>query len=135
MAKEFIVTALLPATPHEIYQAWLSSDGHSKMTGSSATISPDIGGEFSAWDGYIMGRNLELEKDKRIVQSWRTTEFNADEPDSHIEITLQAVGNQTKLTLRHTELPPHGGQYEQGWVESYFDPMKDYFASLSRARR
>lgn len=135
MAKEFIVTALLPATPHEIYQAWLSSDGHSKMTGSSATISPDIGGEFSAWDGYIMGRNLELEKDKRIVQSWRTTEFNADEPDSHIEITLQAVGNQTKLTLRHTELPSHGGQYEQGWVESYFDPMKDYFASLSRAKR
>ena len=135
MAKEFIVTALLPATPHEIYQAWLSSDGHSKMTGSSATISPDIGGEFSAWDGYIMGRNLELEKDKRIVQSWRTTEFNADEPDSHIEITLQAVGNQTKLTLRHTELPPHGGQYEQGWVESYFDPMKDYFASISRAKR
>jgi len=135
MAKEFIVTALLPATPHEIYQAWLSSDGHSKMTGSSATISPDIGGEFSAWDGYIMGRNLELEKDKRIVQSWRTTEFNADEPDSHIEITLQAVGNQTKLTLRHTELPPHGGQYEQGWVESYFDPMKDYFASISRATR
>ena len=135
MAKEFIVTALLPATPHEIYQAWLSSAGHSQMTGSTATISPDIGGEFSAWDGYIMGRNLELEKDKRILQSWRTTEFTPDEPDSHVEITLQQVGNQTKLTLHHTDLPPHGGQYEQGWVESYFDPMKDYFASLSRARR
>jgi activator of HSP90 ATPase len=128
MAIEFTVSVFIPASPEEIYSAWMSSEGHSLMTGGSANISSDVGGEFEAWDGYIHGKNLELEYGKRIVQSWRTTEFSDDESDSRIEITLEAVGDQTKLTLHHTGLPPHGGQYEQGWIESYFEPMLEYFA-------
>jgi len=127
MAIEFVVAALIPASPEEIYKAWLSSEGHSRMTGSPASVSAEVGGEFEAWDGYIYGRNLELEDGKRIVQAWRTTEFKEDERDSRIEITLEPVGDETKVTLKHTGLPPHGGQYEQGWVESYFEPMKEYF--------
>jgi len=128
MAIEFIISALIPADPQEVYSAWLSSEGHSQMTGSPASVSAEVGGEFEAWDGYIHGRNLELEYARRIVQSWRTFEFNEDDPDSRLEITLEPVGEQTRLTLRHMELPPHGGQYEQGWVESYFEPMQEYFA-------
>jgi len=127
MALEFTVSTILPANPEVVYDSWLSSDGHSRMTGSPATVSTEVGGEFDAWDGYIQGRNLELNPGKRIVQSWRTAEFTDDEPDSIIEITLEPVGDQTKLTLHHTGLPPHGGQYEQGWVDSYFEPMKEYF--------
>jgi uncharacterized protein YndB with AHSA1/START domain len=130
MAIEFVVSTLLPATPEEIYHAWLSSEGHSKMTGSAATVSAEVGGEFDAWDGYIHGKNLELVPHKRIVQSWRTSEFSGDEPDSRIEITLEPAGKLTKLSLHHSGLPPHGGQYETGWVESYFEPMKEYFTSL-----
>jgi activator of HSP90 ATPase len=129
MAIEFVVLALFPASAEEVYDAWLSSKGHSGMTGSPATISAVVGGEFDAWDGYIHGKNLELVPGKRIVQSWRTSEFSTDEPDSRIEITLEPIGDKTKLTLKHTGLPPHGGQYEQGWVESYFDPMQEYFSS------
>jgi activator of HSP90 ATPase len=128
MTIEFVVSALFPASAEEIYNAWLTSEGHSNMTGSSASVSAEVGGEFDAWDGYIHGKNLELEPGKRIVQSWRTSEFSKDEPDSRIEITLKPVGKQTKLTLKHTNLPPRGGQYEQGWVESYFEPMKEYFS-------
>ena len=129
MALEFTVSTLLPATPEEVYHAWLSSEGHAQMTGSPARISARVGGEFTAWDGYIHGKNLELRKDQRIVQLWRTSEFSTQEADSRIEITLEKVGNQTRLTLHHTGLPPHGGQYEQGWVDSYFEPMKEYFLS------
>ena len=129
MAIEFIVTAIIPASPEEVYNAWLSSEGHSGMTGSPAFCSANIGDEFTAWEGYIQGKNLELEYGKRIVQSWRTTEFSDDEADSQIEVTLEPVGDQTKLTLHHTGLPPHGSQYEQGWVELYFDPMKEYFSA------
>jgi uncharacterized protein YndB with AHSA1/START domain len=116
MALEFTVSTILPANPEVVYDSWLSSDGHSRMTGSPATVSAEVGSDFESWDGYIQGRNLELNPGKRIVQSWRTSEFTEDEPDSIIEINLELVGNQTKLTLHHTGLPPHGGQYEQGWV-------------------
>ncbi len=133
MNKEFTVTALFPASPQEVYQAWMTSEGHSQMTGSPANISSQVGGEFTAWDGYIQGRNLELEPDERILQSWRTAEFAADEPDSLIELILEPVGSQTRVTLHHTQLPPHGGQYEQGWVDSYFEPMQEYFSRLQSA--
>lgn len=131
MPIKFVVTSLIPATPIEIYNAWLSSGGHTAMTGSPASITARVGDEFEAWDGYIHGKNLELEPGKRIVQTWRTTEFSADEPDSRIEITLEPIGKQTKLSLRHTGLPPHGRQYERGWFEAYFEPMKEYFTGLS----
>ena len=129
MAIEFVVSTTLPATPDEIYDAWMSSEGHSAMTGSPATISPVVGGEFEAWDGYIRGKNINLEPGLLIVQSWRTSEFSDDEEDSLIEINLKPVGDQTELTLRHSRLPPHGTQYKDGWVESYFEPMEEYFAS------
>lgn len=132
MAIEFVVSAVIPASPQEVYHAWLSTKGHSGMTGSPAKISDKVGGTFDAWDGYIHGKNLELVPNTRIVQSWRTSEFSNDEPDSMIEITFEPIGSQTKLTLKHTGLPPHGKQYEDGWVESYFEPMKEYFNRLNK---
>jgi activator of HSP90 ATPase len=104
------------------------------MTGSPASVSDVVGEEFDAWDGYIHGKNLELEPHKRIVQSWRTSEFEANEADSRLEITLEPAGEQTRLTLHHSGLPPHGGQYEEGWKESYFEPMKEYFGSRKTGR-
>ena len=130
MAIEFVVSALLPATPVEVYDTWMNSEGHAAMTGSPASISAEVGGEFDAWDGYIHGKNINLERGMLIVQSWRTSEFSDAEDDSLIEINLKPVGDQTELSLRHTNLPPHGMQYKDGWVESYFEPMKDYFSSL-----
>ncbi|MFZ2096647.1 MAG: SRPBCC domain-containing protein [Anaerolineales bacterium] len=127
MNIEFVVSAIIPALPEEIYQVWLSSEGHSAMAGSPASISAIVGNEFNAWDGYIHGKNLERVPGIRIVQSWRTSEFSADEPDSRVEITLESAGKQTRLTLKHTVLPPSGWQYEQGWIESYFEPMQKYF--------
>jgi activator of HSP90 ATPase len=129
MAIEFVVTTLLSASPDEIYHAWLSSEEHSKMTGSPASMTSEEGGEFIAWDGYIHGKNLELEHGRRIVQSWRTSQFSQGEEDSQIEVILESMGNQTKLTLRHSGLPPHGTIYEEGWEDAYFQPMREYFSS------
>ena len=71
MTYNFELSDVLPATPQAIYDAWMSSDGHSAMTGAPATIDPQLGGAFEAWDGYIAGRTLLLESGRRIVQSWR----------------------------------------------------------------
>jgi uncharacterized protein YndB with AHSA1/START domain len=127
MSVEFRISDLIPATPEEVYSAWFDSEKHAAMTGGSAEVSNQIGGKFSAWDGYISGKNLELNPPLRIMQSWRTTEFAESDPDSLLEITFVTEGNQTRITIRHSELPDHGMQYQQGWVESYFNPMKRYF--------
>ena len=89
MANETIlISEVIPATPQRIFSAWLDSGQHSSFTGSQAAVSPFVGGAYSAWDGYVRGKTLELNDGTRIVQSWRTTEFPGDSPDSRLEITL-----------------------------------------------
>ncbi len=127
MPTEFEVSGLIPATPEDVYKAWLDSDQHEKMTGSPAKVSDQVGGEFIAWDGYIAGLNLELEPYSRILQSWRTTEFDEADPDSMLEIKFDVQHDGTLVTIRHTNLPDHGMQYQQGWIDAYFTPMKAYF--------
>jgi activator of HSP90 ATPase len=124
---EFTLKTHIKASPEAIYKAWLSSEGHTAITGGAAEATDQIGATFTAWDGYISGKNLELEASRRIVQSWRTTEFSEEEPDSQIEILLEAKDGGTELTLIHTQVPPHGEQYIQGWEDHYFSPMKEYF--------
>ncbi len=129
MTDSFEISTVLPTTPQRVYLAWLSSDEHSAMTGGAAQIDPTVGGTFNAWDGYIIGTTLELEPLRRIVQSWRTTEFPDDASDSRLEIVLEAVTPGTQLTLKHSHIPTgQGASYESGWVENYFDPMKRYFS-------
>ena len=127
MTIEFRVSDLIPAAPDKVYQAWLNTEQHTGMTGGKAVISDEVGGEFTAWDGYISGKNLELNPPLRIFQSWRTTEFETSDPDSLLEITFVAEGPATRVTIRHSELPDHGMQYQQGWIDAYFKPMKEYF--------
>jgi uncharacterized protein YndB with AHSA1/START domain len=132
----FTLTTTIPASPQEIYEAWLDSVTHSEMTGSEASTSDETGAEVSAWDGYITGRNLELVPGERIVQSWRTTKFTDEHEDSRITVTLEAVEDGTLLTLEHTNVPDGQTSYEEsGWEEYYFDPMKNYFANRKGARR
>ena len=125
---EFEVSALISATPEEIFDAWLDSRGHGEMTGSPAKTSPEPGADFEAWDGYIRGRNVVLERPARIVQAWRTSNFGASDPDSQIEVLLEPKSDGTEVTIHHTRLPAHGSRYETGWRKHYFEPMQSYFA-------
>lgn len=128
MKKGFKISAVIPAKPAEIYKAWLSTKGHTAMTGSTAKVTGNVGGKFSAWDGYIFGRTLELKPNKRIVQAWRTTEFPDEAPDSRLEISLDAVKGGTKITLTHTTMPEdQAAEYKQGWEDFYFKPMREFF--------
>ncbi len=129
MSYDFELVCELPASPQAVYEAWLSSAGHSAMTGAKAKASKKLGAAYSAWDGYIVGRNLELDYNRRIVQSWRTTEFAGGDPDSTVTVELTPLGAETRLTLRHAGVPDGQTSYENGgWREFYFEPMQAYFA-------
>ena len=110
MAFEFTVSDVIPASPEQVYAAWLSGKSHAAMTGGGpATGSTKVGGRFTAWDGYIAGKNLKLEPGRRIVQSWRTTEFKDGDAEGH-------------------------NGYKTGWQSCYFDPMKVYFLAAAKKK-
>jgi uncharacterized protein YndB with AHSA1/START domain len=122
-------SAVIPAQAEAIYAAWMSSKGHGEMTGSGAKVTGRVGSLFSAWDGYISGKTLELKPHSRILQSWRTTDFAEEEPDSLLEVVLTRTKSGTRVTLNHSKIPAgHGPEYKKGWIDFYFKPMKEYFA-------
>lgn len=124
---DFIVTQEFSVSPEVIYKAWLDSEQHTGMTGGFADCSSEVGGGFTAWDGYISGTNIDLEPNSRIEQSWRTTEFDDDENDSRIVISLTPSAKGCVLRLQHFDIPDGQPDYAKGWNDHYFEPMLEYF--------
>ncbi len=128
MKNEFTVSETLSASAEMIYNAWLSTQGHTLMTGSPAKVDGRVKGEFTAWDGYIWGTFVELDASKRILQAWCTSEFPDDANDSLVEVLLEEKDGKTKITLLHSNIPEgQADSYKQGWEDFYFKPMREYF--------
>lgn len=122
------LVAEFDVSPQSIYEAWLDSEEHSAFTGSSASVEGRVGGQMTAWDGYISGVFEELEPYNRIVQTWRTTEFPEGSHASRLEVQLAESEAGTIVTLMHSDIPDGQGEmYSEGWEEYYFRPMRAYF--------
>jgi uncharacterized protein YndB with AHSA1/START domain len=92
MPLEFIrLSSPLPASASRVYDAWLDSHEHTIMTGSRATVEARIAGRCTAWDGYIEWEILDLEPGRRILQTWRSSEFPAGHPASLLEVRFRDV--------------------------------------------
>lgn len=127
MKESFEVKDIIAASPTQIYNAFLDSTVHTRMTGGEAECGKNIGDKFTAWDGYIEGSNIELVPNKKIVQHWRTSEFEAQDEDSRLVIHFNKVENGTEVAIEHSNIPKGETQYLQGWIDHYFTPMKSYF--------
>ncbi|MBI4361141.1 SRPBCC domain-containing protein [Candidatus Micrarchaeota archaeon] len=116
-------------SPKQWYDAYMTSNGHTQSTGGTAKIDAKVGGKMTAWDGYIWGNFTELVSGNKIVQTWRTSEFPDDAPDSQLVFTIKKTANGCQVTLDHTNIPKgQGKSYDAGWKDHYFEPMKEYFA-------
>ncbi len=103
------------------------------MTGSKATCTARKGGRFTAWDGYITGKNIALTQGKKIVQDWQTTEWPEGYGPSILEISLEKKGDGTELSLVQSKVPASQAKdYDKGWHDFYWNPMKDYFARMDK---
>ena len=74
----------LPASPHEVYLTLTDSKRHSAFTGAKARMPKKLGGSMSAYEGYISGTVHGFFPDRGLLQTWRTTEWPKDYPDSRL---------------------------------------------------
>ena len=126
--SKIIDRIIIPATSKEVYDAFIDPKKHSKFTGSKATGKPNVGSTFSAWDGYITGKYVELEEGKKIIQNWITTDWPQDFPTSRLELTFKDLGNKTEIKMVHSDIPVNQeADLRQGWIDFYWKPLKDYF--------
>jgi len=121
----------LPASPAALYSMYLDPLEHAAFTGGGrAAITPVPGTEWSAFDGRIHGRVLALTSGRQIVQSWRSFEWQSDDPDSILVLTLGPAGSGTRVDLAQVDVPER--LYEtllSGWPSRYWQPWRAYLQS------
>ncbi len=118
---------LLPASPSAVYSALVESEAFSAFTGGQAAhIDAKDGGMISLFGGKILGRNVELLPNERIVQAWRAGNW-AEGHFSLVRFDLVKNGDATSLRLTHANYPAGEDQHlEAGWHKMYWEPLKTY---------
>ena len=115
------------AEAQKVYDALMDSKKHSQFTGSECVISKKAGGKFTAYGGYIKGVNLELVPGKKIVQSWRASDW----PEGHYSkaiFILERKGKNTVLSFMQENVPEQFfDEISEGWKEHYWGKMKEKF--------
>ena len=123
------------ASPKRIYEALTDAKQFQKvqliggeiaakdLEAKPAQISMEAGGPFSLFGGYIIGRQIELVPNQRIVEAWREVTW---EPGwfSIVRFELNEQGTGTKVIFDHTGFPAGAGDHlATGWKRNYWDPM------------
>lgn len=118
---------VIAAPPDEVYGVLMNSKRHAKLIGSTARISPKVGGKFTAYDGWIQGKNLALVPGKKIVQLWRGDDWEKG-AWSKLAITLSKTKTGTKLLMVHAGVPAEfAADIAKGWKDYYWEPLKKMF--------
>jgi activator of HSP90 ATPase len=117
------------ASPREVYDMIMDSRKHGSLSGEPARISKKVGGKFTAWGSHLSGMNLVLKPGKKIVQAWRATGWWPD----HYSIAIFDISKTrggSKLKFTQIGIPPgrYSGHY-RGWIETYWTPMQEIFAT------
>lgn len=121
------------STPAELYELFMDSAKHTAATGAPAKVSRKVGGKWSAFGGMILGKNLSLLPNRMIVQSWRSSAWKADDPDSILVVRFKKTRSGVAINLAHVGVPPydHKGVTE-GWRKYYWETWGEYFKARKR---
>jgi activator of HSP90 ATPase len=100
-----------------------------KLADKASQISPDAGGAFLLFGGYIMGRQIELVPNTRLVQAWRTASWGSG---LYSVVTFELIdhGKGTQLIFDQKGFPESEGEHlNQGWHSHYWEPLDKYLSA------
>jgi activator of HSP90 ATPase len=93
------------------------------LPGKPTEISPEPGGAFVLFGGYITGRNIELVPNQRIVQAWRAGSWDPG-VYSIARFELVEQGSGCKIAFDHTGFPKGEAEHlASGWKAHYWEPL------------
>lgn len=133
--KTIVLTERFHCRPHDIYTTLLDENRWKGFTQSKAKISQEVGGQFSIFDGAVMGVNMKLEEDKLIMQKWRFQNWH-DGHYSTVCLTFEEpeIG-VTIVKLTQTDVPEedrYGNatvveNTQRGWKDLIFHKVRAVF--------
>jgi activator of HSP90 ATPase len=129
------------ASRKRVYEALTDAKQFQKVTQLSAAVQSGMakgnipaeivaepGGRFKFFNGFIVGRNLELVPNERIVQAWQVAYWPAGDW-SLVKFVLVEQGSDTKLIFDHTGFPKGDADHLlEGWNGNYWQPLAKFLA-------
>ena len=124
---------VVAASPARIYAALTDAAQFTKLTALGgmtgvrpAEIGRVEGSPFSLFGGVIVGRHIELVRDRRIVQAWRETIWDPG-VYSVVKFDLRAQAGGTLIVFDHTGFPKGAAAHlAVGWGEHYWEPLRKF---------
>jgi uncharacterized protein YndB with AHSA1/START domain len=136
--------SLYPASPQQVFDALTDTSQFDRIIriGSGADISSlgnkptsigrEAGASFTIFGGHIIGRQIELVPNVRIVQAWRVVDW-VPGIYSIAKFAMVEQGSKTRIVFDHTGFPQGLGKHlAEGWKSHYWDPLGKYLAAGSK---
>ncbi|KAG0302250.1 hypothetical protein BGZ98_007665 [Dissophora globulifera] len=121
-------TVELQASAQDVYDVLLNEAKVKVWTRSDkSTIQAAVGSKFSFFGGNVSGEIKELEKEKKIVQSWRLSSWPAGHY-STVTMNISQSENSTVIKFKQEGVPV--GEQEitrQNWSNYYWTEIKRTF--------
>lgn len=126
LTKSIKQSVTLPASQHEVFELIMDAKKHGKFTGSKVAMSRKVGGKFAVFGGGLSGKNLQIVKDKKIVQAWQCKmEGWPKEHFSRAIFFFKKARSGMKLEFLQTGVPAACFKMvSDGWRKFYWEPMK-----------
>jgi activator of HSP90 ATPase len=128
------------ASRHRVYRALTDAQQFDQIVALSGVIQamggkaeavelrPEPGSSFTLFGGYVMGRQIELVADQRIVQAWRSVSWKPGEY-SVVKFELLDHGSGTQIVFDQRGFPAGTGEHlAAGWKENYWEPLAKLLA-------
>ncbi len=91
-------------------------------------IRNEVGSTFVIFGGHIIGMQIELVPDQRIVQAWRVVDWESG-AHSIARFELKEQGAGTTIVFDHTGFPKGLGDHlATGWKLHYWQPLEKFLA-------
>lgn len=118
---------MIPVDPEQLYRTLTNPATVQLWAGADAVMSEEPDSEFSLWEESIVGKNLEFEPGKKIVQEWYFGE-DAEAP-SIVTIKLHEHKQGTSLEVRQTNIPDDAyDEITEGWEQVYVASLLDFYS-------
>ena len=118
---------IFPTTPTELYSIFMNEKIYEEVIGEKVQMNAVEGGEFSVFDDYCIGSNIELVPGKKIVQEWNFDEDGWDEEHFSIcTFIFEECDGGTKMSFTQEEVPAECyDALKHGWSEFFWNPIMD----------
>ena len=112
------------ATPSQLYNLYMNAEQHAAATGAPANINEEVGATFSLYGGYCFGKNLLVESNSLIVQTWKAANW-PESQNTVLTLCFEADGADTHVYLSQANIPDEeAASIEKGWSEWYWDKWR-----------